>query len=64
MREYDITFSIGDGCRPGGLADATDELQLAELVEIANLTERAQRCGVQVMVEGPATCRWTRSSST
>ncbi|MEM9021912.1 MAG: phosphomethylpyrimidine synthase ThiC, partial [Planctomycetota bacterium] len=38
MREYDITFSIGDGCRPGGLADATDELQLAELVEIANLT--------------------------
>jgi phosphomethylpyrimidine synthase len=53
MREYDITFSIGDGCRPGGLADATDELQLAELVEIANLTERAWRCGVQVMVEGP-----------
>ncbi|MEM1356395.1 MAG: phosphomethylpyrimidine synthase ThiC, partial [Planctomycetota bacterium] len=32
MREYDITFSIGDGCRPGGLADATDDLQLAELV--------------------------------
>jgi len=53
MREYDITFSIGDGCRPGGLADATDELQLAELVEIARLTERAWRCGVQVMVEGP-----------
>jgi len=53
MREYDVTFSIGDGCRPGGLADATDELQLAELVEIANLTERAWRCGVQVMVEGP-----------
>ncbi|MGB0766400.1 MAG: phosphomethylpyrimidine synthase ThiC [Phycisphaeraceae bacterium] len=53
MREYDITFSIGDGCRPGGLADATDELQLAELVEIASLTERAWRCGVQVMVEGP-----------
>ncbi len=53
MREYDVTFSIGDGCRPGGLADATDELQLAELVEIASLTERAWRCGVQVMVEGP-----------
>jgi len=53
MREYDVTFSIGDGCRPGGLADATDELQLAELVEIARLTERAWRCGVQVMVEGP-----------
>ncbi|MEL7239552.1 MAG: phosphomethylpyrimidine synthase ThiC, partial [Planctomycetota bacterium] len=53
MREYDVTFSIGDGCRPGGLADATDELQLAELVEIGNLTERAWRRGVQVMVEGP-----------
>ncbi len=53
MREYDVTFSIGDGCRPGGLADATDDLQLAELVEIARLTERAWRCGVQVMVEGP-----------
>ncbi|MEM9194210.1 MAG: phosphomethylpyrimidine synthase ThiC [Myxococcota bacterium] len=53
MRRYDVTFSIGDGCRPGGLADATDELQLAELVEIGKLTERAWRCGVQVMVEGP-----------
>ncbi|MEE9405205.1 MAG: phosphomethylpyrimidine synthase ThiC [Algisphaera sp.] len=53
MREHDVTFSIGDGCRPGGLADATDELQLAELVEIGKLTERAWRMGVQVMVEGP-----------
>ena len=53
MRDYDITFSIGDGCRPGGLSDATDTLQLAELVEIAKLTERAWRCGIQVMVEGP-----------
>jgi phosphomethylpyrimidine synthase len=53
MREYDVTFSIGDGCRPGGLADATDELQLLELVEIARLTERAWKRGVQVMVEGP-----------
>ena len=52
-REHDVTFSIGDGCRPGGLADATDELQLAELVEIGKLTERAWRKGVQVMVEGP-----------
>ncbi|MEO1511012.1 MAG: phosphomethylpyrimidine synthase ThiC, partial [Planctomycetota bacterium] len=43
MREHDVTFSIGDGCRPGGLADATDELQLAELVEIGKLTERAWR---------------------
>ena len=53
MREHDVTFSIGDGCRPGGLADATDDLQLAELVEIGKLTERAWRKGVQVMVEGP-----------
>ncbi|HEX7009951.1 MAG TPA: phosphomethylpyrimidine synthase ThiC [Phycisphaeraceae bacterium] len=53
MREYDVTFSIGDGCRPGGLADATDAIQLAELVEIGRLTERAWRQGVQVMVEGP-----------
>ncbi len=48
-----MTFSIGDGCRPGGLADATDALQLAELVELGNLTERAWRQGVQVMIEGP-----------
>ena len=53
MREYDVTFSIGDGCRPGGLADATDDLQLLELAEIGKLTERAWRQGVQVMVEGP-----------
>jgi phosphomethylpyrimidine synthase len=53
MRQYDVTFSIGDGCRPGGLADATDPIQLAELEEIGRLTERAWRQGVQVMVEGP-----------
>ncbi len=53
MREYDVTFSIGDGLRPGGLADATDEAQLAELCTIGELTERAWRKGVQVMVEGP-----------
>jgi len=53
MREFDVTFSIGDGCRPGGLADASDTLQLAELQEIGKLTERAWRKGVQVMVEGP-----------
>ncbi|MEM6314562.1 MAG: phosphomethylpyrimidine synthase ThiC, partial [Planctomycetota bacterium] len=53
MREQDVTFSIGDGCRPGGLADATDNLQLLELAEIGRLTERAWRRGVQVMVEGP-----------
>ncbi|MBI1370522.1 MAG: phosphomethylpyrimidine synthase ThiC [Planctomycetes bacterium] len=53
MREHDVTFSIGDGCRPGGLADATDDLQLLELKTIGELTERAWRRGVQVMVEGP-----------
>jgi len=53
MREYDVTFSIGDGLRPGGLADATDAAQLAELVTIGELTERAWRRGCQVMCEGP-----------
>ena len=53
MREHDVSFSIGDGLRPGGLADATDEAQLRELVTIGELTERAWRHGVQVMVEGP-----------
>jgi len=53
MREYDVTFSIGDGMRPGGLADATDRAQLAELNTLGELTERAWRKGVQVMIEGP-----------
>lgn len=53
MREYDVTFSIGDGLRPGGLADATDQAQLAELSTLGELTERAWRKGVQVMIEGP-----------
>ncbi len=53
LRRYDVTFSIGDGLRPGGLADATDAAQLAELVTLGELTERAWRRGVQVMVEGP-----------
>ncbi len=53
MREYDVSFSIGDGLRPGGLADATDLAQLAELSTLGELTERAWRRGVQVMIEGP-----------
>lgn len=53
LRRHDVTFSIGDGLRPGGLADATDRAQLAELETIGELTERAWRMGVQVMVEGP-----------
>ncbi|MDG2332765.1 MAG: phosphomethylpyrimidine synthase ThiC [Myxococcota bacterium] len=53
MRRYDVTFSIGDGLRPGGLADATDGAQLGELNALGELTERAWRHGVQVMIEGP-----------
>jgi phosphomethylpyrimidine synthase len=53
MRRHDVTFSIGDGLRPGGLADATDRAQLAELATLGELTERAWRQGVQVMIEGP-----------
>ena len=53
MRQWDVSFSIGDGLRPGGLADATDAAQLAELQVIGELTERAWRQGVQVMCEGP-----------
>ena len=53
LRTHDVTFSIGDGLRPGGLADATDRAQLAELFTLGELTERAWRKGVQVMIEGP-----------
>jgi len=53
MRAHDVSFSIGDGLRPGGLADATDDAQLAELETMGELTERAWRHGVQVMIEGP-----------
>ncbi len=53
MREYDVSFSLGDGLRPGGLADASDRAQLAELETLGELTERAWKKGVQVMVEGP-----------
>ncbi|MCK4660421.1 MAG: phosphomethylpyrimidine synthase ThiC [Phycisphaerae bacterium] len=53
MREYDVSYSLGDGLRPGCLADATDEAQLAELRTLGELTHRARETGVQVMVEGP-----------
>jgi phosphomethylpyrimidine synthase len=53
MREYDVSFSLGDGLRPGGLADATDQAQLRELDTLGELTERAWRHGCQVMIEGP-----------
>jgi phosphomethylpyrimidine synthase len=53
MREYDVSFSLGDGLRPGGLADASDAAQLNELSTLGELTERAWKKGCQVMVEGP-----------
>ncbi|RPJ35243.1 MAG: phosphomethylpyrimidine synthase ThiC [Planctomycetaceae bacterium] len=53
MVEYDVCFSLGDGLRPGAIADATDEAQLAELRTLGELTQRAQERGCQVMVEGP-----------
>ena len=52
-RHYDITLSLGDGMRPGSLADATDRPQIEELLTLAELVERARAAGVQVMVEGP-----------
>lgn len=52
-REYDVTLSLGDGMRPGSLADATDRPQVEELIVLGELVERARAAGVQVMVEGP-----------
>jgi phosphomethylpyrimidine synthase len=52
-REFDVTLSLGDGMRPGCLADATDRAQIEELLAIGELVSRARRAGVQVMVEGP-----------
>ncbi len=52
-REYDITISLGDGLRPGCLADATDRAQVRELMTLGELTERAWEKDVQVMIEGP-----------
>ncbi|MGQ9681008.1 MAG: phosphomethylpyrimidine synthase ThiC [Anaerolineae bacterium] len=51
--EYDVTISLGDACRPGCLHDATDDLQIAELLVLGELTQKAREAGVQVMVEGP-----------
>ncbi|MBQ1915176.1 MAG: phosphomethylpyrimidine synthase ThiC [Selenomonadaceae bacterium] len=51
--EYDVTVSLGDACRPGCLADATDVCQMEELVRLGELTKRAWAHNVQVMVEGP-----------
>jgi phosphomethylpyrimidine synthase len=53
MREYDVSWSLGDGLRPGSIADASDAAQFAELKTIGELTKKAQQMGCQVMVEGP-----------
>ncbi len=52
-REFDVTLSLGDGMRPGSLADATDRAQIEELLVIGELVQRARQAGVQAMVEGP-----------
>ncbi|MCK4463341.1 MAG: phosphomethylpyrimidine synthase ThiC, partial [Candidatus Omnitrophica bacterium] len=52
-REFDITLSLGDGMRPGAIADATDEAQIEELKTLGELQERALKKGVQVIIEGP-----------
>lgn len=52
-RRYDVTLSLGDGMRPGSIADATDRPQIQELLTLGELVERAWSAGVQVMVEGP-----------
>jgi len=52
-REYDVTLSLGDGLRPGSIADALDPAQVHELMIMAELCERARKAGVQAMVEGP-----------
>jgi phosphomethylpyrimidine synthase len=53
LRAYDVTFSLGDGLRPGSIADANDEAQLAELRTLGELTAIARARDVQVMIEGP-----------
>jgi phosphomethylpyrimidine synthase len=53
MRAHDVTYSLGDGLRPGCLADANDEAQFAELKSLGELTLKAWKHGCQVMIEGP-----------
>jgi len=53
MKAYDVAYSLGDGLRPGSIADANDEAQFAELYTLGELTKRAWEQDVQVMIEGP-----------
>lgn len=51
--KYDLTLSLGDACRPGSIADATDAVQIKELITLGELTKRAWERNVQVIIEGP-----------
>jgi phosphomethylpyrimidine synthase len=53
LKEHEVTLSLGDGIRPGCLADATDRGQVQELIHLGELTQRAWEAGVQVIIEGP-----------
>jgi phosphomethylpyrimidine synthase len=53
LAEYDVTLSLGDGMRPGAVADATDRAQITELITLGELAEKAWEKGVQVIIEGP-----------
>jgi phosphomethylpyrimidine synthase len=61
MQAYDVSFSLGDGLRPGSIYDANDEAQFAELRTLGELTRRAWEHEVQVMIEGPGPILWGRS---
>lgn len=63
-RAYDVSFSLGDGLRPGSIADANDAAQFAELETLGELTKVAWAKDCQVMIEAPAMCRCTRSRRT
>lgn len=52
-KKYDVTFSLGDALRPGSILDSHDELQIQEMINVAQLTKRAHEQDIQVMVEGP-----------
>ena len=53
MKAYDVSFSLGDGLRPGSIHDANDEAQMAELTTLGELTKIAWKHDVQTMIEGP-----------
>jgi len=63
FKKHDVSFSFGDGLRPGCIADASDEAQFAELKVLGELTKKAWEHDVQVMIEGPGHGHWTRLRS-